>query len=165
MKRQYSRAEIVQGRLAFWLLVGFSLAGLFTYGLPSSATFVRISETLQQRVGGLFSFRFILQPIMAAVMAMFDGYGDAKAQETPYLQKMISAPREMKSNLSDALFSTARIILLGLAMDAIFQIVVFDSFFPFEAAFVAILLAVLPYVLLRGPFARLAGWWLARTSA
>jgi hypothetical protein len=165
MTKQYSRTEIVQGKLAFWLLVGFSLAGLVTYGLPTSETFARIGETLRQRVGGLFSFRFILQPVMAAIMAMLDGYSDAKSDETPYLQRMVSAPREIKANLSDALYSTARIILLGLAMDTIYQIVVFDAFFPFEAAVMAILLAVLPYLILRGPFHRLIGWWLAKSGS
>ena len=61
--------------------------------------------------------------------------------------------------------ATARIILLGLVMDVIYQIVVFDTFHPGEAAIVALLLAFVPYLLLRGPVARIAAWWFSRQSA
>ena len=35
----------------------------------------------------------------------------------------------------------------------------FKTFYPGEAAIVAVLLAFIPYLLLRGPFARLARLW------
>ena len=60
--------------------------------------------------------------------------------------------------------ATSQIILLGLAMDTVYQIIVDHAFFPFEAVVVALLLALLPYLVLRGPFRRLAGWWLNRRA-
>ncbi len=47
--------------------------------------------------------------------------------------------------------ATARIILLGLAMDVIYQYLVFKTFYPAEALVVALLLAFVPYLLIRGP--------------
>ena len=41
----------------------------------------------------------------------------------------------------------------------IYQGIVFDTFHPGEAAIISILLAFVPYLLLRGPAARVAGWW------
>jgi len=42
--------------------------------------------------------------------------------------------------------------VLGVVMDVIYQIVVFlDTLFPAESAIIAVLLAFLPYALLRGP--------------
>ena len=58
-----------------------------------------------------------------------------------------------------------RIILLGLCMDAIYQWIVLKTFYPDEAAIVAIALAFFPYVLLRGPIERIARVWLRRRSA
>jgi hypothetical protein len=49
-------------------------------------------------------------------------------------------------------------------MDAIYQATVLKTFYPGEAVIVAILLAFVPYLLLRGPVARVARWWLARNS-
>jgi hypothetical protein len=42
---------------------------------------------------------------------------------------------------------------------------VLKTFYPGEAEIVAILLAFVPYLLLRGPVARVARWCLARHSA
>jgi len=66
--------------------------------------------------------------------------------------------------LREALISTARIILLGLAMDAAYQRFVLHAFYPGEMAFVALLLAFVPYLLLRGPIGRLARWWFRRKA-
>ena len=40
-----------------------------------------------------------------------------------------------------------------------------SDFFDAEAAIIALLLAFVPYLLLRGPVARIARWWLGRGSA
>ena len=47
-------------------------------------------------------------------------------------------------------------------MDAIYQYVVLKTFYPGEMVIIAILLAFVPYLILRGPMARLARWWMAR---
>ena len=44
-------------------------------------------------------------------------------------------------------------------MDTIYQAVEFESFYPTEAVIVALVLAFIPYVLLRGPIARIARLW------
>jgi hypothetical protein len=42
---------------------------------------------------------------------------------------------------------------------------VLKTFYPGEAVIVAIMLAFVPYPLLRGPFARIARWWRDDVSA
>ena len=44
-------------------------------------------------------------------------------------------------------------------MDTVYQITVLKAFYPGEAAIVALLLAFVPYLLLRGPIARITRWW------
>jgi hypothetical protein len=53
------------------------------------------------------------------------------------------------------LTATARIILLGLTMDLIYQLLEFKTFYPNQAVVVALLLAVVPYLLIRGPVTRI----------
>jgi hypothetical protein len=61
--------------------------------------------------------------------------------------------------------STARILILGVVMDIIYQFLVFKTFYPAQAAVIAVLLAFVPYLLLRGPFERIARHWVARQSS
>jgi hypothetical protein len=48
---------------------------------------------------------------------------------------------------------------MAVALDAIFQLVALRKFYPGEAIIVALLLAFIPYVLLRGPANRAKRWW------
>jgi hypothetical protein len=41
----------------------------------------------------------------------------------------------------------------------------FNTLYPGEALIVAIVLAFIPYLLIRGPAARLARWWYRRASS
>jgi hypothetical protein len=105
------------------------------------------------------TFRFVLQPIMATIAAMYDGIRDARTGRSPYLWTMVSNPEKLGGSLRDGIISTARIILLGLCMDLVYQIIEFKTFYPGEAVITALLLAFTPYLLLRGPSERIARWW------
>jgi hypothetical protein len=65
--------------------------------------------------------------------------------------------------LREGLNATARIILLGIVMDAMYQIIVLRRFYPGEAVIIALVLAFVPYLLIRGPAARIARRLLAAT--
>jgi hypothetical protein len=142
------------------LLAGLSLWGLLTHGV-SFEILERMWRDFVDRPGGPMSFRFYLQPLMAIIAAVHDGVNDARAGRTPYMQKLISRPGHMSETLSEALHATARIVLLALAMDAIYQVTVLDTFYPGEMVMVALILAVIPYILVRGPIALIARRWLA----
>lgn len=143
------------------VLVGL---GLFWYGL-STEVLGRIGRNIVERPAGPMTFRFILQPAMAAIVAFHDGTKDARLNRSPYLWGLLTDRNESTGRLREGVIATARIILLGFLMDGIYQAVVLDAFYPAETVLIAILLAFLPYVLLRGPFSRLAGWWIRRRSA
>jgi hypothetical protein len=68
-------------------------------------------------------------------------------------------PRERIEWLREGLNATARIILLGIVMDAIYQLIVLKRFYPVEALIIALLLAFVPYLLIRRPAARIARRW------
>ena len=108
------------------------------------------------------AFRFILQALVAAIIAIRDGLHDARTDRSPYLWTILGRPQERVALLREGLDATARIILLGLAMDVIYQVMVFKMFYPVEALIIAILLAFLPYLLVRGLVVRV---WNARASA
>jgi hypothetical protein len=163
MEEKVSKTKIFLARLVVVLMVGFVVLGIVMYGL-SVPVFERIWQNLLDRPSGPMTFRFILQPIMATIAALLDGVKDARTGRDPYFWTVLTNPAKRGSRLHEGLIATARVILLGLCMDLIYQFIVFDTFHPAEAVIVAGLLAFMPYLLLRGPISRIARWWLARRS-
>lgn len=139
-------------------MVVFVVLGVSWYGI-SLAVWKRIWQNLLDRPTGPMTFRFILQPSMAVIAAFYDGIKDAKSGRSPYLWTMLLNPATRGTRLHEGLISTARIILLGLCMDVIYQFIEFKTFHPAEAAIIALLLAFVPYLLLRGPIARIVCRW------
>lgn len=137
--------------------------GLLWYGL-SAESHQRMWHDLFERSGGPMTFRFILQPIMAAIAAGADGFNDARLGRSPYLWTILNNSDERRGRLVEGLNATARILLLGVGMDAIYQYRVLGTFYPVEALIIAIALAFIPYLLLRGPAARIARWWMGRAA-
>ena len=158
-----SKRQVLLARLAAALAVGFFVAGVAWYGLSTDVQ-ARFWRDLVDRPGGPMTFRFLLQPAMALLAALHDGIADARQGRTPYLWALITGSHHRVERLEEGLVATARILLLGFGMDAIYQAVVLKTFYPAEMAVIAVLLAFVPYLLLRGPIARIARWWMARRS-
>jgi len=156
-----TNGQILLARLVVALLVAFVLAGLALYGL-SWEVHDRIWQNLVDRPGGPMTFRFILQPCMAAIAAIRDGVKDAKSDHPPYLWSMVTDGKRRWDLLGQGVIATARVLLLGLVMDAVYQWIVLKTFYPGEAAIMAIALAFIPYLVLRGPIDRLARWRLGQ---
>jgi hypothetical protein len=146
-------------RLVAVSIVVLIVAGVVWHGV-TVATFERIWRQLIERADAPMRFRFILQPLMAGIAAILAGLKDARAGRSPYFWTLLRNPRERIERLNEGLNATARIILLGLVMDAIYQIIVLKRFYPAEAVIVALLFAFVPYVIIRGPVLRIERWWL-----
>ncbi len=144
------------------LVIGIAIlliaAGVLWHGVTVQV-FERFWRDLVERPSGPMRFRFILQPSMAAIAAIHGGLKDARTGRSPYFWTVASNPRERVGRLREGLTATARIILLGVIMDVIYQLLVFKTFYPGEALVVALLLAFVPYLLIRGPVTRIARWW------
>ncbi len=149
----------LSARVLAWLAVALALVfvvlGVVWYGFSAEVQ-RRFWHDIFDRVGGPMSFRFFLQPTMAAIAAIHDGIKDARLGRSPYFLTVLSDPAERAGRLREGLLSTARIILLGIGMDAIYQYQVLKTFYPGEAVLIALLLAVLPYFVIRGPVDRIA---------
>lgn len=129
------------------------VVGIVRYGV-TIATIQRVFRQLVARPSGPLSFRFILQPLMAAIAAIHDGRKDVQAGRSPFVWTMLMRPNERIERLNEGLNATARIILLGIVVDAIYQVIALNRFYPTEAVIIALLLAFVPYVILRELIAR-----------
>ena len=119
-------------------------------------TLHRLWEDLLARPTGPMAFRFILQPAVSAILAIRDGIEDAKAGRSPYFWTVVTNRAERKERLREGLAATSKIIVLALVLDAAYQILVLGRFYPGEAIIIALVLGFVPYLLVRGPAARIA---------
>lgn len=161
-----SKNAILQARIAIVLLFGLVVLGVAWYGV-SFENLDRMWDDILNRPGGPMTFRFILQPAMAVVAALRDGVHDARLGRRPYFWALLRGVRDSQGRsgrLWEGIISTARIIILGVVMDSIYQWVVFKTFYPGQAAVIAVLLAFVPYLLLRGPIARIARHWVTHPA-
>jgi hypothetical protein len=156
-----SGSAIVQARLAAALILGLIILGAVWYGI-SFESLDRLWKDTLARPGGPMTFRFILQPAMAATAAFRDGVEDARIGRTPYILSMLRGVEPRGARLWESVVATARILVLGVVMDSIYQGLVLRTFYPAQAAVIAVLLALVPYLLLRGPFERVARHWVTR---
>jgi hypothetical protein len=162
-----SKTAILQARVALLLVVGLFALGVAWYGV-SAESLGRLWTDILDRPGGPMTFRFILQPTMAIIAALRDGFHDARLGRRPYVWAMIHGVRDSQGRsgrLWEGIVSTARILILGVVMDIIYQWKVLDTFYPGQAVVIAILLAFVPYLLLRGPIARVARHWVAQPAS
>jgi hypothetical protein len=119
-------------------------------------TWIRIASQLIARVSGPMKFRLVLQPAMAAFFAIRAGLADAKLGKPPYFWGLLSHPAQREAMLKDGWKSVGRVFILALVLDAVYQIIVLHFVYPGEMFFVAFILAIVPYLILRGLVTRIA---------
>jgi hypothetical protein len=147
-------------RLVIVAAIALVVVGSLWYGF-TFRVIERFWSDLLDRPEGAMRFRFILQPAMAAILAVRDGLKDTRSGHAPYFMTVLRNPQERVGLLNEGLNATARIITIGLGMDVIYQAIALKTFYPNEALVVALLLAFVPYLIIRGLCARI---WRARGS-
>lgn len=107
------------------------------------------------RLDGPLHFRFVVQPLMAAIFAVVDGVKDAKKGKPAYFWAMLAAPDRRRELVKDGWKHFGKIFILAIILDIIYQLKVHGSIYPGEVLAVALVLAILPYLLVRGPVNRI----------
>lgn len=121
-------------------------------------------EHFLSRPSGSLSLRFIIQPTMAALLALRAGVQDAKEGRQGYLWAIARNPGRRRQLLHEGWRGARLPFFVAAVLDCIYQLITFHFLYPLELLFTATLLALVPYPLLRGPFNRLARFFLARSQ-
>jgi len=117
---------------------------------------MRFVENMNDRVSGPMKFRLLLQPAMAAFFAIRAGLNDARTGKPPYFWSLVTDPAHRVDMLKDGWKSVGKVFLIALLLDVVYQIIVLKFVYPGEAIYVAFVLAILPYLILRGLVTRIA---------
>jgi hypothetical protein len=108
------------------------------------------------RIDGPMRFRIYMQPLMASAFAVRDGIKDAREGRPPYLWALLTHSGQRSQLLRAGWKGVSRVFLLAWALDILYQLAVLGGIQAFQAITTAILLALVPYLVLRGPVNRLA---------
>lgn len=119
----------------------------------------RIVENLIARLVGPLHLRLILQPSMATLIAVRNGLRDARSGHPPYLWAIFTTPDSRLKLLIGGLKSVLNILILAFILDSIEQFIAGRWFYPGEAILVSVILACIPYLLIRGLVNRGTRWW------
>ncbi len=123
---------------------------------------VRIWQNLLERTEGPMHFRFLMQPLMSLIFAIKAAIRDAKQGDVPYLWRLVYAKKaERKPIAKETWKDVGKIFIIGVILDIIYQLIVVykvkteEHFYPLESIIVAFLLAIVPYIIFRGPVNRI----------
>jgi hypothetical protein len=108
------------------------------------------------RPSGSLNFRFIIQPTMAALLALRAGVQDAREGRQGYLWALLSNQERRFQLLHEGWRGARMPFLIAIMLDFVYQLIEGQFIYPLELLFTATLLALVPYCLLRGPFNRIA---------
>lgn len=111
---------------------------------------------MEARVSGPMHFRLILQPAMAAFFAIRSGLADAREGRPPYFWALLSGRTPREAEIENGWKSVGRVFILAVVLDVVYQLYVYKWVYPIQALAVAFVLAIVPYLVLRGLVTRLA---------
>ncbi|HSO76072.1 MAG TPA: hypothetical protein VLU47_14660 [Blastocatellia bacterium] len=115
----------------------------------------RVWDDLTGRVTGPMKFRLILQPVMALIFATRAAIRDAREGQPPFLWAVFTSPRERQRLIQSGWKDVGKVFIIAILIDAVYQFIVLRWLYPGETVIVAILLAIVPYLLVRGPLNRI----------
>jgi len=116
----------------------------------------RLWHNLAGRLTGPMNLRLIVQPTVAAILAIRAGLRDARQERPPFLATLLRNPAHRRESLRQGWEDIGKVFLIAAILDVIYQLIVHRGVYLLELLLTAVTLAIVPYVLLRGPVSRIA---------
>ncbi|MDB6023676.1 MAG: hypothetical protein JWQ04_3533 [Pedosphaera sp.] len=118
----------------------------------------RISH-LAGRIEGPLSYRIVIQPLVAAVLAVRAGLRDARAGRPAHGWAIITGSANRGELLRESWKDVSKLFIVAVIIDLIYEIIALGRIYPGQSLVVAATLALIPYMLIRGPVNRVARRW------
>jgi hypothetical protein len=115
----------------------------------------RACQELLGRSSGPFHLRLILQPTMATLLAIRAGLRDARAGAPPFLVTFFTDRAERKRLVQSASKDIGKLFVIAIVLDVIYQFVELHAFRWLQTVIVVVVLAILPYTIVRSLVSRL----------
>src|SRR5512136_619418 len=116
----------------------------------------RRGEHLVGRLGGPLNFRLVVMPLVVTLLAIRAHLRDVREGRPTVLGAFFRDPSKRRRLLRSGLKDIGKVFIVACVLDTTYQILVLRSFYPGEVLVVAVVCAIVPYALVRGPVTRLA---------
>ena len=125
----------------------------------------RVWHNLGARLAGPMNLRLIIQPTVATILAIRAGLRDARQDRPAFLWGVLRNPAHRRELLRQGWKDVGKVFLLATILDVVYQLIVHKGVYILELLITAVTLAIVPYVLFRGPISRIAKMVLAARPA
>ena len=128
-------------------------------------TLSRGFERLIARADGPLHFRLVVMPTVVTILAIRAHLRDVKEGNPIFFGAFVTSPTERQRLLRSGLKDFGRVFIIASVLDTAYQLLVFKTFYPGQMLIVAVVCAIVPYFLVRGPITRLAHFLYRRWGA
>jgi hypothetical protein len=123
--------------------------------------FARGSDQLYGRNNGPLNLRLIITPTVSTILALRDGWKGARWGERSFLWDVLQHPPAKRKEIVHAVWkSLKKVILLAFTLDLIYQLYVFRAYYVFQTILLVLVLALIPYTVIRGLTTRITNAFL-----
>jgi len=121
-----------------------------------SEILTRVWQNLIGRLAGPMNLRLILQPAVATILAIRAGLRDARQNRPPFFWAILRNPSRRRELLQQGWKDVGKVFIVATILDVVYQLIVHRGVYVLELLITAVALAIVPYVLIRGPVNRIA---------
>src|SRR5688500_7542034 len=107
------------------------------------------------RPSGTLNIRVFLQATVAIMFGSRAGLRDARLQRKPYLRTIILDKGDRSDLIGEGWKDIGKLLVMACILDLAFQLIALKWIFPLETLVIAALLALIPYVAIRGIVSRI----------
>jgi hypothetical protein len=113
-------------------------------------------EHLLGRASGPLNFRLVVMPVVITFLAIRAHNRDVREGRPTVLWAFLKDPVKRRRLLWSGIRDFGKVFIVACVLDTTYQIWVLKSFYPGEMLVVAVVCAIVPYFLIRGPVTRIA---------
>ena len=88
--------------------------------------------------------------MIASALGVISGVRDAKRGWSPYFRTIAKDPIRRPEMIADGWQSVGKVFVLAMGLDVIYQFIVQQWVYPFGVLLTGLVLAIIPYVIVRG---------------
>lgn len=134
-----------------WNRLGSETWTMFVMGMGwMEEMFSRGWHELIARDSGPLHFRLILQPLVATLFAIRSGLRDAREGRPAFFWTVVLDGQHRRDHVRNMWKDVGKLFLVAITLDVIYQIMVLRWLYPIQMFIVAAMLALVPYLLVRG---------------